>query len=102
MMWVFSKGPNMVISARGSRVDAMIPILTGVTGRLVTDKTGIVGNIDIDLIFAPEDGVTPIATAESALHPRRSVSGLRFSPRTLERIGFEAGAGEGCEGVFGD
>ena len=83
----------MVLSARGSRVDEIIPILTGVTGRLVVDKTGMVGNIDIDLIFAPEDGVTPIATAESAPTAEDPLGPSIFT--ALERIGLKLESARG-------
>jgi uncharacterized protein (TIGR03435 family) len=49
------KGPNMVMMVRGLSMEEVTPSLTGATGRLVIDKTGITGNINLDLVYAPDE-----------------------------------------------
>jgi len=52
MMWTIPKGPNRVVTLRGLGIDELIPMLTNTSDRLVINKTGIQGKVDLDLTFA--------------------------------------------------
>ena len=64
-----------MLRLRGASMEAVTQSLTGFAGRLVINKTGIAGNIDLDLVFTPEDDsplrdVAPAEpTAEDPLGP---------------------------------
>lgn len=59
------RGPNMVLRVRGLSMAELIPSFTVDTDRIVIDKTGIQGNVDLDLIFSPDD-TTPGAQQVSS------------------------------------
>ncbi len=54
MIWIIPKGPNRFMTVRGLGIDQLIPILTSATDRLVIDKTGIQGNVDLNLTYASD------------------------------------------------
>jgi uncharacterized protein (TIGR03435 family) len=57
----FSVGPNR-LSIGPTTLVALARVLQGEAGRLVVDKTGLVGEFDVDLSFSPRQlGVTPAA-----------------------------------------
>jgi uncharacterized protein (TIGR03435 family) len=66
MIWSGRKGPNMVLRARGISMEEVTLSLTGATGRLVIGKTGIAGNIDINLIYAPDENTPGPLAAKPA------------------------------------
>lgn len=44
------------ISTHGARMPSFVQTLSGLTGRIVQDRTGLTGEFDFDLRFAPESG----------------------------------------------
>jgi uncharacterized protein (TIGR03435 family) len=66
MIFNARKGPNMVMTARGLSMEQLTQSLTGATGRLVIDKTGMTGNVDLDLVYAPEVDATQARAITSA------------------------------------
>ncbi len=66
MIFNARKGPNMVLTARGLSMEQLTQSLTGATGKLVIDKTGMTGNVDLDLVYAPEGDVSQVRAIGSA------------------------------------
>jgi uncharacterized protein (TIGR03435 family) len=60
------QGPNAVLVARSSSMENFAAVLTGITGQLVIDKTGITGSIDYRLVYFPEGGIPIGADAADA------------------------------------
>jgi uncharacterized protein (TIGR03435 family) len=89
MTWIDRKGPNVVLVARGASMEFLTQSLTGFAGRLVIDKTGIIGNIDLDLIFYPEDDtpVREVAPADAVPTTEDPAGPSIFT--ALERIGLK-------------
>jgi uncharacterized protein (TIGR03435 family) len=51
---------------RGTIMPSFVRTLSGLTGRIVQDRTGLTGGFDFDLEFAPESGVASESSAPSA------------------------------------
>jgi uncharacterized protein (TIGR03435 family) len=54
------------ISMRGAIMASFVRSLSGLTGRIVQDRTGLTGGFDFDLEFAPESGAGPDPSAPGA------------------------------------
>jgi uncharacterized protein (TIGR03435 family) len=90
MIFNARKGPNMVMTARGLSMEQLTQSLTGATGRLVMDKTGITGNVDLNLVYAPEVDAAParvVASADAAPVAEDPVGPSIFT--ALERVGLK-------------
>lgn len=80
----------MVMTARGLSMEQLTQSLTGATGRLVMDKTGITGNVDLNLVYAPEVDAAParvVASADAAPVAEDPVGPSIFT--ALERVGLK-------------
>jgi uncharacterized protein (TIGR03435 family) len=53
--WVGRRGPNEVKAARSTTMEDLAADLTATMDRIVIDKTGITGNIDFRLVYAPDE-----------------------------------------------
>jgi uncharacterized protein (TIGR03435 family) len=63
IMWSVRKGPNLIRVARSANMEEFAVGLIGTVDRLVVDKTGIPGNVDYRLIFAPDESTPNVVAA---------------------------------------
>ena len=68
------------LTARGVPLPQLAELLSQITGRLVTDATGLAGDFDIDLRWMPESP-TPAGDAPSVFTALPEQLGLRLEPR---------------------
>lgn len=61
--WNARKGPNVVGAARSTTMEDLTAHLTRTMDRLVADKTGITGNVDFRLTYAPDESTPWTTTA---------------------------------------
>jgi uncharacterized protein (TIGR03435 family) len=73
-------GPG-TLAARGVPMPTLAEFLSQVTGRLVTDGTGVAGNFDLDLKWTPEAQLRPDSEAPSVFTALQEQLGLRLEPR---------------------
>ena len=94
MIFNARKGPNMVLTARGLSMEQLTQSLTGATGKLVVDKTGMTGNVDLDLVYAPEGDVSRVRAIGSAdaTPTAEDPAGPSIFTALQERIGLKRGA----------
>ena len=90
MIFNARKGPNMVLTARGLSMEQLTESLTGASGKLVIDKTGMTGNVDLNLVYAPESDISQVRAIGSADATPTAEDPLGPSIFTaLERIGLK-------------
>jgi uncharacterized protein (TIGR03435 family) len=73
-------GPG-ALAARGVPMPTLAEFLSQVTGRLVTDGTGLAGVFDLDLRWTPEAQLRPDSDAPSIFTALQEQLGLRLEPR---------------------
>lgn len=73
-------GPG-VLAARSVPMPTLAEFLSQVTGRLVTDGTGLAGTFDLDLRWTPEAQLRPDSDAPSIFTALQEQLGLRLDPR---------------------
>ena len=82
-----SVGPGR-ISMHGALIASFVRALSGLTGRIVQDRTGLTGGFDFDLEFAPEPGAGPDTSAPGA-------SGASLFTALEEQLGLKLRATRG-------
>jgi uncharacterized protein (TIGR03435 family) len=96
MSWILGKGPNVALTSRGADMEEVTQHLAWATGRMVIDKTGITGNVDLDLVYAPNanaPGPAVTTSAGGAPVAEDPVGPSIFA--ALERVGLKLEAAKG-------
>ncbi len=93
------KGPNRALEIRGYTLPEFAEFVTGMTGKPVVDRTGLVGRYDFHLEFAPDD-VTPGFQVRPDAVPDDGPRGVSFFTAMQEQLGLKLESAKGTREYF--
>ena len=65
LLWTGRKGPDVLVSVRSKGMDDFTAYLSHLMDRPVVDKTGITGDVDLRLLFGPDESTPAASTLPS-------------------------------------